>query len=328
MFKKILVPLDGSALAEQALATAATVLARGGGPSGSIELLYVDTNASRRESFDPTDAGDPLERIYVNGIAEEASRLLGVPVTGVVRGGDPATTIVQRARELSADVIVMTTHGRTGLRRTVFGSVADRVVYEAGRPVLVQRPVVNRRWRAMVIRGFTRILVPLDGSDEAMRVISPALDLCRWMQARLVLGRVVAPIPLMTFSDAGVPAYAIVDEVETQQVVDRARDALIELALDIEADRRLRVETMVEVGNDIGKTLLQMAERCDADLLALATQTRGATRLIFGSVTDRLLRDGHLPLLLLHPQPSMVPVAAPAPVAAAVSATEGMDEEC
>ena len=326
MFHKILVPLDGSPLAEQALATAATVLAKSG-ETGNIELLFVDTNASRTISSLIAEPGDPLERIYVNGIAEEATRLLGVPVTGVVRGGDPATIIVRHAKEIAADLIVMTTHGRTGLRRTVFGSVADRVVHEAGRPVLIQRPVANRRWRAMMIRGFTRILVPLDGSDDAMQVIAPALDMCRWMEARLILGRVVMPIPLMTFTDAGVPTYPVVDEAATQELVVRARNALTELSLDIEAERRMRVETIVAVGPDIGKTLLQIAEETGADLLAMATQTRGATRVIFGSVTDRVLRDGHLPLLLLHPQPGPARVTVVA-AATAASAPEGLDEQC
>jgi nucleotide-binding universal stress UspA family protein len=303
MFRKILVPLDGSWFAEQALATAAAVCARAGGASGSIELLLVNTDAFR--PLVPEGAQGRVEdRIYVNGIAEEAARLLKVPVSAVVLDGDPVEVIVNRANETGADLIVMTTHGRTGFTRAVMGSVADGVIREAGRPVLLQRPDPLRNWRYAVARGYSRILVPLDGTDDALTIVRPVLDLCRWMEARPTLLQVVFPVVDIAFSDSGVPSAGIIDKDATRIVASRAQDALVELRIDIEADARIPVETVVEVSNDVAKTLIKTATRCRADLVAMATHSRGVTRLVVGSIADRVLRGTNLPLLLLHPQPT------------------------
>ena len=297
MFHRILVPLDGSPLAEQALSVATTIAARAGGATGSLELVLVDRNASRDHT-----KGDAEERIYIQSVAEEASRLLGVTVGGVVVSGDAVTALVQRANETDADLIVMTTHGRTGLRRALMGSVADGVVREAGRPVLLVRPKEGVRWRSALSPAFRRILVPLDGTDEARTVVEPVLDLCRRMQARLILTRVVFPVMEMSFSDGAMPYYGIVDGEATRLAMDFAQDALIKLALTIETEGATKVETSVNVGGDVAKTLLAAIDRAKPDLLAMVTHARGGSRLLVASVADRLLRDTDLPVLLLHPR--------------------------
>jgi nucleotide-binding universal stress UspA family protein len=301
VFHKILVPLDGSTLAEQALTLAATVAARAGGASGSIELVLVDTHWHLRESL---ENGDVNERIYLAGIAEEASRLLGMNVSGVVLEGNPPWVIVQRANDVNADLIVMSTHGRTGLSRALLGSVADAIVRDSGKPVLLHRPVPGRRWRTAMSSGFHRILVPLDGTDASTTVLGPVLDMCRWMEAQPVLARVVLPVVEMTYSDAGVPAIGIVDEDATRFAVNNAQQELTQLALDIEAERRIRVETSVTVSGDIGKSLVEVALRGSIDLVGMMTHSRGPTRLFVGSVADRLLREATVPLMLLHPHPA------------------------
>jgi nucleotide-binding universal stress UspA family protein len=297
MFQNVLVPLDGSSLAEQALSVASMVAARSRRSETLMEVMFVDTDASRADG-----GGSAEDRIYIQAIAEEATRLLGVAVTGIVVPGDPASAIVEHARQRSSDLIVMTTHGRTGLRRAVMGSVADRVVRDAGRPVLLVRPEAGVHWRLAQANGFRRILVPLDGSEQAGTVVAPVLDLCRWMQPRLILTRVVFPVMEMVFSDAGIPIYGVVDEDATRHVVNQAQDSLSQLALQIESERGITVDTSVKAGNDISHSLLEAVRESRADLVAMATHSRGASRLLIASITDRLLRETPLPLLLLHPQ--------------------------
>lgn len=309
MFRKILVPLDGSGLAEQALATAATVCARAGGASGGIEILLVDGHPGRIAERGGQGSAD--QRVYAAAVAEEASRLLGIRVSGTVTAGDPARAIVAHARHEAFDLIVMTTLGHTGLRRAVVGSVADRVVRDAGIPVLLQRPSPQRNWRMAVGSGFQRILVALDGTDDAMPVLATALDLCRWMKARPILARVVLPVIELLISDAGVPSYGALDEEATRNAALRAQDALTELALDIEADSGMRVDTAVAIAGNVGEALAGIASTRDADLIAMVTHARGASRVLVASVTDGVLRGTGLPLLLLHP--------APAPVAALIA---------
>ena len=135
---KLLVPLDGSQLAEQALAKALDV-AEGGQPTF---LLLRAAEASTWPGVDPTD-----EQIRVVHEAEEylnvvQERLASKGIRKVetsVWYGPPAAAIVEAARVGHADLIVMTTHGRSGLGRLVFGSVADSVLRHAPCPVLLVR---------------------------------------------------------------------------------------------------------------------------------------------------------------------------------------------
>ncbi len=148
MFKKILVPLDGSELAEQILRHV-QVLARD--TDAEIILLRVPIYAYAATVTTPAVYGYtplplPLER---DAALKEARNYLnkmrnvlvphGLHVSVVVREGDPAEAIIRFAHEADIDLIAMSTHGRTGLSRALFGSVAEQVVRGAGKPVLLIR---------------------------------------------------------------------------------------------------------------------------------------------------------------------------------------------
>ena len=293
MLTKILVPVDGSTLAERALGLAATIAVRAG-RLASIDIVHIDTNAAADS--------ESVERIYVNAVAEEVTRLLGVPATGSVLAGDPVAGIVRQANTDGADLIVMTTHGRTGIARAVLGSVADGVVRLSGRPVLLQRPSADRHWRNSIHAGFQRILVPLDGSDEATCVLAPVLELCRAMNARPILVTVVRPVMDPRFSEEGLSLPPVEDDDSTRYLVSQAQDSLTTLARDMESDAQTHVETSVATGTDVAKALIGIARRAKADLIALASSGRGASRMVAGSVGDKLLRGTSLPLLVFHPQ--------------------------
>ena len=297
MFRKILVPLDGSSLAEQALCTAASVAHA---CDSAVELVLVHTWASLGGVTQGSPTAAPEEKIYLHGIEEEASRRLGMPVTSKIVFGIPAEAIVRHAVESQADLILMTSHGRTGFSRAWLGSVADVVVRESPVPVLIERPIENRKWRGVVTRPFRRILVPLDPTPDASAALYPALDLARHMEARPVLARVVFPVTI-EFSEAGVPVHGPVDAEETQRVVDAAQEELAALAVELESDTRITVETEVVVGGNVAATLIDLARRKHADLIAMSTHSRGASRLMLASVTDKVLRSTDLPLLLVHP---------------------------
>jgi nucleotide-binding universal stress UspA family protein len=225
-----------------------------------------------------------------------------VPVDGRVETGNPVDVICRRAREIDADLIVMTSHGRTGLSRMWLGSVADGVMREASVPVLMLRPMDEKHDRQNDAPLFRRILVPLDGSPASSAILAAAGDMARASGGTLVLVRVITPIPLLAFGE-GLSMYptAVVDEDATEQVADTAREELAAVARSLERDG-LKVETDVVIGKRIASELLAMAESKSADLIAITTHGRGASRLVVGSVADKILRGSHLPLLLLHPQ--------------------------
>ena len=170
MIGSVIVPLDGSALTAEALPLARLIAERAGTPLVVLQVVPPDTPAVAQQAARaalPTPAGSPNAQVRI-------------------RVGDPAEQIVATAAELPDPLIVMTTHGRSGLGRWVFGSVAARVVHDAGVPVLLRRAGVA----PATIRN---ILVPLDGSAQAEAALPAALDLAALFNARLHLVRVVEP---------------------------------------------------------------------------------------------------------------------------------------
>lgn len=126
MIQKILVPLDGSALAEYAAQYAAAL-------AGKFEGRLILLRIAASDDF-VGQAGDYLEA------AEQAEVLSSVEVLGIVRIGNAVKEILRVAQDEQPDLVVMSSHGRTGLEKAVFGSVAEAVVKGCTRPVLVVRP--------------------------------------------------------------------------------------------------------------------------------------------------------------------------------------------
>lgn len=303
MFKKILVPLDRSSLSEQALATAEAIAHASDGEL-SLVIAHAMSPYDGTLAASWSDAKDPKETTYIRQVADEIARGARVVVGGTVATGAPVEAICRRTREIDADLIVMTSHGRTGFSRAWLGSVADGVVRSASVPVLMLRArndtTALGHGHAMPL--FHRILVPLDGSVTSSAVLKAAVSMAQCNDATLILLRVVAPVPLYII-DPQVPAYptAIVDPDATKTVADEAEDELSTLAASLEHEDSIKSETVVEIAGATAKAILDVGRQRGADLIAMTTHGRGTSRLVIGSVTDKVLRGGHLPMLLLHP---------------------------
>jgi len=141
--KRIVVPLDASPVAESVLPVVAD-LARAGG--ASIRLLRVEPlpdNCVGSDGRVIAYADQEMARLEAEGLdylGTVAARLGGIPVESRVRFGDPLDEILKEADAFDADLIAVTTAGRSGVGRAVLGSVADRVFRKAGAPVLLYRP--------------------------------------------------------------------------------------------------------------------------------------------------------------------------------------------
>jgi nucleotide-binding universal stress UspA family protein len=146
MFKRILVPLDGSKFAEAALPQA-QMLAECGGDGASIELLRVAVHPSSYVYVaDPTALADLYDsdrahcEDYLKQVAGQLTKTTFIPVSTAVLEGPVADAVLDYADESGADLIVMSTHGRSGMERWLLGSVAEKVVRSARMPVLLIRP--------------------------------------------------------------------------------------------------------------------------------------------------------------------------------------------
>lgn len=304
MLKKLLVPLDRSPLAAQAV-DEAVALARAAHAAIDLVLVHQPETMSGFGDTPWNAAQADDEYKYLDGLVEELDRTACVPITRAVIQGEVVEMICQRARAVNADLVVMTSHGRTGLSRSWLGSVANGILRHSTVPVLLLRPVNGGADAKAAHPLFKHILVPLDGSEFATDILACAVDMARCADGRISLLRVVEPVPLMPFG-AG-PGMGLSyapfapDTVSTELLVSDVQQQLANVAQRLREQEDIEVDAHVVIGMVVAQTILDFAESHDVHLIAMSTHGRGVSRLILGSVADRLLRAGALPLLLHRP---------------------------
>ena len=307
MNTRILVPLDGSELAERAIPYA-EALAR---PSGARLILV---RVVHRFALPGTRGATQMEAIrtaeeYLEEVAARL-RVRDLVVDTAAPTGDPAEWIVDEAGIYRADLIVMATHGRGGLARFVYGSVASAVLTRATTPVLLVRA-----WQCEAASRFDdrpRLLVPLDGSDFAQVALDHAERLATELDGELVL--LCAVPPLVPERLAEWVDGADLDAEQAAHLV-AARDYLAQLAARLgKAGLPVQIEAHVSVP---AEAIVAASREQGAALVVMATHARtGAVRLLLGSVAEAVIRQGEAPVLLVRPTVREVTRPAPATVAA------------
>ncbi len=288
MSHPILVPLDGSPLAEHALPYA-TALAK----ALDVRVVLLHAHWPVHAEEDAPDLHGIANRLRSTGISVE------LQTPHLPSPGEAGEVILQTAGQLHASLIVMATHGRGGLGRLVYGSVADAVLRHASVPVLLVPPTSDRRWHP---EFRPHILVPLDGSETAEAILSPLQQLAEPLDADILLLRVTESLdyvkPHGDECDSCRRSRSLGEEPGIEPV--KARQYLDRVAERLRADG-LRVETQQEIGQASG-TIIRVARERGADLIAMATQGHGGlTRLVFGSVANETVRQAHVPILLVRP---------------------------
>lgn len=296
MLAKIAIPLDGSSFSERALAH----VGRFGNPD-EIELLLVRVlDASRYYATVAPDVVHVFDtgqwrmeaEAYLKRIAGEL-REQGYRVTVTVADGDVALAVCGVAEAQDADLIVMTTHGRSGLQRWIMGSVAERVIRTARRPVYLVRP-----GKEVPASGRPqRILVPLDGSELAEQALSPALNLIGGSDADLLLVQAVE-VPELWGDEFVTPeSVAMLPSVEEQEIL--AQDYLERTAEQLRS-RGVNVAVTVQTGHP-ATVIASVAANNAVDTVVMSTHGRsGLGRWVFGSIAEKVLRMVECPVLLVR----------------------------
>jgi nucleotide-binding universal stress UspA family protein len=325
MFKRILVPLDGSPRAERAIPVAAR-LARAS--SGSVVLLRaVNTHVE----FWPSLVSEPsMAQTLVDPNVADATKYLagitttsaldGIPTETVVLFGPAASTILSVSHSSHADLIVLCSHGYTGMTRWVLGSVAEKVARQAPIPVFVlrERGPVPAGPHSDPTRPL-RALVALDGSSHAKAAIEPAAQLIAALaapaQGALHLTRVVKLVTPENEEKDPEGGEQLLHKAKRylSSTVEHLREGLVTRAV---ADLNVPVTWSVAVDTDVASALIRVAENGEdaegagvfggCDLIAMATHGYGGIqRWAIGSITERVLNATKLPLLIVRP-PSMM----------------------
>lgn len=282
MLTRILVPLDGSNRSERALPYAAG-LAKAF--SGELILLHDETVGL---GGDDTAAGvDTIGRI--RGLARSLEET-GLAARMRVDYGPAAEAILRAADEEHADLIVMSTHGRGGLGRWLYGSVADDVLRHTTRPVMLISAACERSWS---IEGPFRLLVPLDGSQVAEAALGPVGEVAAALEADLVLLRVVEPADgFAALGTTYLPA-------QNQGVLDEAQAYLGGISTSPSLAGR-RTSSLVAAGAPAAR-IAAVARDENIDLIVMATHgSGGLARLTMGSVATSVLQQAATPLLLVR----------------------------
>ena len=287
---RILVPLDGSELAAKALPVAESLCQQLSAQLDLVQVLpplvlpYVGG-----EPYIPGEVYTRIEtdrnqeaRKYLAEVAM-AAREHGVTAQTYLEHGDPAARLLDLAKEQGSALVVMTTHGRTGLARFALGSVADRVVRGGVAPALLLRSFPELAHGS----DLSHALIPLDGSLVSEGPLNTVVP--------LLAGRVVRAITLLRVADPR-------DGESGRQLCENYLNAVRQRLTDSLGDRECSISVLVRSHSNPAASIVEASTDGECDLVLMSTHGEaGIGRWAFGGVTDRVLRDGKTPLLLAHP---------------------------
>ena len=326
MFTHVLVPLDGTDLAEGILPYVVRI-ARGAGARITLltvvdpDMLEVPGTLRGESSGRSVPAGERAQaRVrrheesgpFLQQILENVERRAEASLREVADGlreqgveadvkivlGTPAEKIVTFAEDEGCDLIAMSTHGRNLIARGVLGSVTDKVIHSVSVPVLTITPERAQRYHQDPGAEMTSLLAPLDGSDLAESVLPYVERLALSMSLRVTL---VKALRLDNSSSAYLEGMAYATDANIQLDVEQeSSEYLGEIAAGLR-EKGVQVDTRVILGTP-ASAIADYSHEIDCDVIAMATHGRsGLSRWVLGSVTETLVRTSGNPVLVVPP---------------------------
>jgi nucleotide-binding universal stress UspA family protein len=300
-FNRVLVPLDGSELAEQAIPFAHAVTQDAG------TMIYVqvvpEAEPLRSLTGGPVATADEVAAIFAESatgdLTKAADRWDGIaPNYEIAVGvGDPADTILSLADEHRAELIVIASHGRGALGRWTFGSVADRLARTSSLPVLVIRPR-DAAPEIDTLPEFERILLLTDGSERSRSAIDEAADLAKKLGKPVTLVRSIFPEAELAPATGYGAVYApeLYEEL-TKSVEDDAVKSLEDIVEQVKSHGATAEYLLVH--GPAAQTIQSLAT--PNDLIIMTSHGRsGFRRWLIGSVAEKLVRDAPCPVMLVR----------------------------
>jgi len=298
--QNILVPVDFSSLTPKTLACAQILAQRFG---AVVHLVHIAEPIPVVSGVDPVPI--PIDNAArLSGLERDLAGLAkqlppGSRGRAVVREGLAVDGIISLAKELQADLIVMPTHGHTGVARVFFGSVAEGVVRAATCPVFVQRADgrdagdTSKAAEKPFTLELRTILVPVDFSKPSRKALACAIEFARRFEAKLICLHVLELPPSMepdlTFTELEVLREGLFAATE------RTLQGLLK-----EASGKIPPENVLTTGS-ASREIIRIAEDRNADLIAMGAHGRdGPGRFLMGSTAERVVRHAHCPVLVVR----------------------------
>lgn len=317
MYQSIMVALDGSDFSACALPAAAALARR----TGAKLNLVVVFDPSTLLHFMPGDASIPVHdasmadercktlRLWIEEQAASISNT-GVPATGVLLEGTVVEALAEHVITTSAELVIMTTHGRSGLDRLRLGSVASSFLGRATVPVFLVRPTGADAPKPGHELPTGKMLITLDGSDFSESMLPHAARFAEAIGSKIELLTVADPAasPLALF---GADALFVDDYVSGDEESDSHR-YLQQQAKKL--DEKLVAGISVQSDTSAARAIVRYVQAADPGVIALATHGRsGLVRMILGSVADKVLQGVEQPMLVYRPSDEDVAAAAAIP---------------
>lgn len=313
MYKRVLVPLDGSTIALQVLPYAKVLAKSTGASIGLVQALNeypsqllsgISMGYSQRKPG--TNAGEAWEKAKASAKQQAQTYLkdtakpltaAGFKVTTSVVEAEPGDAIVEEAEKSMDTIIAISTHGRSGIGRWVMGSVTDKVIRQSKNPVLVVRAREGEVTSAAP--KIRQVILPLDGSERSAVAVDHAIALAKALGVGVTLLRSISPMAYGdTFADYVPTMYEdLAGEIEAD-----VRDYLSHEAQQLRAAGVKDVAEKAIDGYPATAILDEVGEAGDG-LVVMATHARsGIGRWVLGSVTDRVVRHSTGPVLVVRPE--------------------------
>lgn len=286
VLRKILVPLDGSKTAESVLPYVKYLAKRFG---SEVEVLGV--GIGRKDRRVNRLLGDYIESTTSNLRDEK------IEAAPVIIYGSAADKILSYSKQNDSDLIIMATHGRSGVTRWWIGSVADKIVSQAITPVLL---IPSKKQKAAQVKkgdvSISKILVPLDGSDTGQAALDHVELVARETNASVHLIQVISPPGAMETSVFGNAEW----DSFFKAMQDTANDYLRSIIDGLKA-KGITAKYDIVIG-DPAHQIIKSAAKDKVDLVAMSTHGRtGIARWVIGSVADRVLHGARMPMWLVRP---------------------------
>jgi nucleotide-binding universal stress UspA family protein len=295
MYQRVLIPLDGSKLAEEILPLAERVSS---GFTIPLHLLTViqrnSVAATRAAGLDANQKAAEKAQDYLGMILERVGRGVGTEhVKMAVKIGEVADTIVQEAESVPKTLIALSSHGRSGLTRMVLGSVADKVLHGTRAPVFIYSPREDVPVRQA--EDFNTIMVPLDGSELAEQALPYAAALANALQLKVILVRVTSTLADLASDGFYEVTQVLIDELEKEAIdyLDRKVSTLRQEGLK-DVDRR-------HLTGSAARKIIDSARETPRSFIAMCSHGRsGVQRWALGSVADQVVSQVAVPVLVVR----------------------------
>lgn len=294
MYTRMLVPLDGSKTSEKVLPYARALAKNLKTPVELLAVIDLDRYASgeRARFLDALiDAAVRRNEEYLQRVAETFQ---GTRAEWTVEGGVPEETIITKAAENDGTLISMATHGRSGLKRWLLGSVAEKVLRGASNAVLLVR--VNEEAKAEGEATPSRIIVPLDGSELAESVLPTVVELAKALKLKVVLVESYRVNAILYGYENALPELNEFNE-ELKKAAAGYLDGWVE-----QLNRGGLTDVVPIVSEEeAAEIIIKLANGAPNSLIAMCSHGRsGVRRWVLGSVAEKVIRHAANPVLVMR----------------------------